>query len=83
MGELINFQEYKDQKEEAERTEIADDIERLRAELREMIGDMEEFGTAMWDTSWVDQLPALIRIDKALDGYAMASRDLDSLLDTD
>ena len=83
MGELINLKEYKDRKEKAERQEIEDDIKRLRVELREMIGDMEEFGTAMWDTSWVDQLPALLRIDKALDGYAQASHDLDSILDTD
>ena len=81
MGELVNLQKYRERKDEEECREIAEDIARLQAELREMIGDMEEYGTALWHTAWIEQLPALIRIDEALDGYAMASRDLDDSLD--
>jgi len=81
MGEIINFQEYKDRIAAAERKEISEDIDRLREELREMMGDMETYGEAMWPETFLDQLPYLIRIDEALDGYDQEHRDSSDFLD--
>tara|TARA_B100000686_G_scaffold299946_1_gene334122 strand:- start:4604 stop:4855 length:252 start_codon:yes stop_codon:yes gene_type:complete len=83
MGELINLQEWKAKKDEEERKQLADDIDRMHADLKEMIGDMEEHGEAMWPTLFLDTLPQLVKIDKALSGYVTGAMNLDLSLDTE
>jgi len=42
---------------------------------------METYGEAMWPETFLDQLPYLIRIDEALDGYDQEHRDSSDFLD--
>jgi hypothetical protein len=70
MGELIDFQEYVRQKSEREEREIADDIDRLKAEIKEILDEMESpEAPFLYHSGYEELIPALSQIQTTLDGY--------------
>ena len=70
MGELIDFQEYVRQKSEREEREIAEDIDRLKAEIKEILDEMESPDAPfLYHAGYEELIPALSQIQTTLDGY--------------
>ena len=71
MGEVINLNEWKAEKEKQEIEELHSEIQKLKAELAEMVKDMEDpAGCGYWPDVFIDNLPELNKIVTLLDGYS-------------
>ena len=70
MGELIDFQEYVRQKSEREEREIAEDISRLKAEIKEILDEMESPDAPyIFHSGYEELIPVMSQIQTTLDGY--------------
>ena len=70
MGELIDFQEYVRQKSEREEREIAEDIYRLNAEIKEILDEMESPDAPyLYHSGYEELIPVMSQIQTTLDGY--------------
>jgi dsDNA-specific endonuclease/ATPase MutS2 len=70
VGELIDFQEYVRQKSEREEREIAEDISRLKAEIKEILDEMESPDAPyIFHSGYEELIPVMSQIQTTLDGY--------------
>ncbi len=70
MGELINFQEWKAEREEAEELALKEELDRLQVQVRDLIDDMgHHTGPYIYPPELTCLVPQLTHIDHLLDGY--------------
>jgi|TARA_R110001599_G_scaffold116416_1_gene284064 hypothetical protein len=72
MGELVNLTEWKEKKQEEEDLALKEELDRLQAEVKELIADMDRMGPHTGPIEYPaedDLVPNLYRVDRALDGY--------------
>ena len=87
MGELVNLTEWKEKKQEEEDLALKEELDRLQAEVKELIADMDRMGPHTGPIEYPaedDLVPSLYRVDRALDGYwdawpALKDKDKDNV----
>jgi hypothetical protein len=76
VGEIVDLEKYRKKIEEAENKEIHEDISRLKAEIDEIIYDMESpWADQVYYSEYIDMLPHLSTLSTTLDGYSWLGND--------
>ena len=71
MGDLIDLNEHRKKKQDIEFEEAKQELQKLQNELKDLIGDLEEFShSPLYDSGYDALIESFYRVDLAIDGYA-------------
>ncbi len=77
MGEVINFAEWKKNKENEEHEKVLEEIRELRRELGDVLVDIE-MSPFMYEPDAQEMIPVFQQIFATLDGYESYDHEGDS-----
>ena len=76
MGEIVDLKKYREKIEEAENKKIHEDISRLKAEIDEIVSEMESpWADQVYYSEYIAMLPHLSSLSTTLDGYSWSRSD--------
>ena len=76
MGEVVDLKKYREKIEKAESDDLHEDISRLKAEIDEIISEMESpWADQIYYSEYTAMLPHLYTLSSTLDGYSWVGSD--------